>query len=410
MGALVKNTFFGLHGRFVEVPPPGSSVLGTWMWVPHAAVRIWNTYASWLDVNPSAGLYDFSRLDRLMDRITTRGALACVTLGRTPTWASKRPSEMSKGYAGAAAPPRDIATWQDYVTKVVTRYKGRVDAYEIWNEPAYADFEAVLNADGTSKQYFTGTSVEMVQLTQAAQAIVRAIDPAAKVVCPSVTCEANGLGRLGKFLASGGGTYCDVIGYHLYQAYPEEASSELASLASLMTSYGVPNLPVWITEMGYVLDYNNTLAIDDVPARTSWANPLSPHNAGIFLARAILVQTTAGVTRNYWYTWDHNIAPDRMGISPGGVGLNDMGLAYCRVNSWLAGATRKTFQRGVSSLWTVNYSRGNQNFSVLWRESGNELVGVPTGTIAETLYGAPTQIVATTITVGQEPVLIYVPA
>lgn len=401
----IDEKTFGLHVRFVAYPAPGATTLSPWPWIAHGAIRIWNAYVAWYDVNPAPGVWTFERLDKIVDMVTTHGVRPLIVLGRTPTWASARPDEPSKAMPGSGAEPADFVTWDNYVREVATRYRGRVEGYEIWNEPGFSDFEEVLREDGSTKQYFSGTAYTMATLTRRARFIIKDIDPDALIVSPSVTCEADGLGRLEAFLGAGGGQWCDVIGYHFYQPYPEDMVEEAQALRALLSAYGLAQ-PIWDTEIGYILDDEDTTPIDDVPERTSWATPISPTNAGILLARSHLLHIASGVERVYWYTWDHDIDPDPMGLSASGTELNAQGTAYAKVQSWLVGATLRNVDQSLSGLWRLDFARGATPFTVVWREWGEEDVATTPTTTVEPLFGMAQISDGRPMRVGQEPVLM----
>ena len=51
-------------------------------------------------------------------------------LSNPPSW-----SRALTNTVGTYAPPDELADWGDYVYSVVSRYRGRIDAYQLWNEP-----------------------------------------------------------------------------------------------------------------------------------------------------------------------------------------------------------------------------------------------------------------------------------
>ena len=55
----------------------------------------------------------------------------------TPAWA--RPANCT---TTDKCPPGDVAAWQQFVTTTVSRYKGSVSHWEIWNEPNLRGFWA----------------------------------------------------------------------------------------------------------------------------------------------------------------------------------------------------------------------------------------------------------------------------
>src|SRR5882672_950381 len=91
--------------------------------------------------------------------------------------------------------PKDLEDWRTFVRTIATRYKGRIHAYEIWNEP-------------NVKRFWTGSIDQWVALTREASVIINSIDPQAIVVSPPAT-SFPGIKWLPEFLSKGG-QYVDV--------------------------------------------------------------------------------------------------------------------------------------------------------------------------------------------------------
>lgn len=88
---------------------------------------------AWRDMEPEKGLWTFHESDRILDETERRGLKMIARLGQVPDWT------LASGQGSADekydAPPQDIADWANYCETVATRYKGRIAAYQIWNEP-----------------------------------------------------------------------------------------------------------------------------------------------------------------------------------------------------------------------------------------------------------------------------------
>ena len=80
---------------------------------------------------------------------------------------------------GAASAPKSLAAWDAFVTQVVKRYKGRITAYQIWNEASLVMF-------------WDGTPEAMAELTKRAYDIIKEEDPKARVVAASTTVRLAG--------------------------------------------------------------------------------------------------------------------------------------------------------------------------------------------------------------------------
>ncbi len=97
--------------------------------------RLWDMKTAWKDVNPSKGAFDWSVLDARVAQAEASGARPMLVLGLTPTWAASDPNAGDARWGlGTASPPKDINDWKNYVQAVVSRYGGRIAAYEVWNE------------------------------------------------------------------------------------------------------------------------------------------------------------------------------------------------------------------------------------------------------------------------------------
>jgi hypothetical protein len=87
----------------------------------------------WREVEGHAkGTWQWASPDRIMDQIDSSGLNVIVRLGSQPEWAS------SSVIFPEVGPPDDLQDFYDYVYTVASRYKGRVEAYQIWNEPNLA--------------------------------------------------------------------------------------------------------------------------------------------------------------------------------------------------------------------------------------------------------------------------------
>jgi hypothetical protein len=229
--------------------------------------RLWDAGVNWPDLEPNKGQWQFDRLDRYVSLAQQHGTGLLLPLGGSPNWASARPQVASNYSPGFTAEPAVLDDWRTYVTTVATRYKGRIQAYEIWNEPNLKDF-------------WSGTINQMVTLTKEASAIIHSADPHAIVVSPSATAD-FGLQWFSEFLQAGGGRFVDVIGYHLYVGNaPENLLPLIQRVRQVMADNNLGSIPLWNTESG-------------------WLNPArfdSDEVAAGFLARAYILAWTRGIT------------------------------------------------------------------------------------------------------------------
>lgn len=86
----------------------------------------------WRDIESHArGQYDWWRTDRIVEDAEERGLNLLVRLDRQPFWSQIDGGELPL----ENAPPADYQDFQNFCHSVAERYRGRIQAYQVWNEP-----------------------------------------------------------------------------------------------------------------------------------------------------------------------------------------------------------------------------------------------------------------------------------
>jgi hypothetical protein len=371
-GAPTRLTF-GMHVAQLDA--------GAWPAVSVGSFRIMNADSTWGALEPSPGHWDFARLDARVAQARARNASVLLVLSHPPTWASSRPE--LHGFNGSPAPPRDIADWRNYVATVAARYAGRIEAYEVWNEPNLA-------------QFFVGTPQQLGELTRVAAEAINANDSSARVVSAGFSARTGGAeGYFRAYVASGIASAIDVVGIHIYP-YPGSGPESMIGLAqrfrSIANSAGLSSKPMWNTEIGY------GRTPDYVISSTAGAS---------LILRTYLVLPAAGLVRNYWYMWDdrefiglYMVGADRRSTS-------DAGYRYGEAQRWLVGAQLDRCSDGTG-VWicTLQHADG-PNVMIAWSLNGDRTVAVPTGATIAYHFGGDSERVTAGggLTVGATPVL-----
>jgi hypothetical protein len=334
--AQIPSNFFGMHIHHATTGTP-------WPAVPIGSWRLWDALVSWPQIEPKRGQWNFELLDRYVFLAEQHKTELLLPLGLTPQWASARPLEGSIYQSGNAAEPGDNADWQNYVTAVVTRFKGRIAAYEIWNEP-------------NNKGFWTGDTQQMVTLTREASEIIHRIDPAAQVVSPAAT-TISGVAWLRQFLNLGGGKYVDVVAYHFYVSpQPPEAMVPLIQqVRQIMQDTGAGDKPLWNTESGW-----------QVP-KPFPSNEL----AAAYLARAFVLNWAAGVSRFYWYAWDNHAWVSIQTTEPDSRTLTPAGQAYAAIQRWLTGTEFDGCEENSDHAWMCRLTRNGTPSWIIWNPVQN---------------------------------------
>jgi len=339
----IPLTFFGLHMHRADISTPWPNVqFGSW--------RLWDSHTTWAQLEPERGQWDWQALDKDVSLAEDHGVELLLTLGRSPHWASSRPNERGRkanAMPGGMAEPRSLDDWREYVRTVATRYKGRIKAYEVWNEPNLPNF-------------FSGTPEAMRDLAREAYTTLKQVDPDIIVVSPSAAGP-TGPSWMEEYLQLGGGKYADVIGWHFYlQRRPPEAIFDyMQRLRPILSSGGVGDKPIWNTEAGWTYFTN-----------------IDPSDGPAYVARSYILNWALGINRFYWYAWDDAHMSVRLTendqATPGAGGH-----AYGQIEKWLVGARMDSLRQQNDGSYVCQLSRDGRKSWIVWNPERNSRLDVP---------------------------------
>jgi hypothetical protein len=219
---------------------------------------------AWNEIEPTRGEYHWEYTDWLVRAAEYYDLKIIARLDRTPRWATAFVSEYS-------APPDRLTDFGDFVTRVATRYRGRIAGYIIWNEPNLAREWGYLPPD----------PVAYTRLLEHAAARLRAADPNARIVCAGLAPTNEHSARamddrdfLRAMYAAGARDLCDVLAAHPYPfGHPADDARgahgglnfrRLHDLREIMLTHN-DTKPIWITEFGYTTE----ATIETVTTRVS---------------------------------------------------------------------------------------------------------------------------------------------
>jgi hypothetical protein len=197
---------------------------------------------SWQEVEPVPGEFFWEYSDWLVRAVEYYGLDLVLRLDQAPDWAD----------------PDDPSQYANFVREVASRYRGRIVAYVVWNEPNLAVEWAGRAPDPAG----------YVELLCAARAAIRAADPQALIVSAGLAstnhADASALDDrvyLEAMYAAGAARCFDILGAHPYGfAYPPHDPSgahddlnvaRLEDLRAVMVGEGDAAKPVWATELGW---------------------------------------------------------------------------------------------------------------------------------------------------------------
>jgi hypothetical protein len=208
----------------------------------------------WREIEPTQDQFHWEVSDRVVAGAEYYGLDLVVRLDQHPAWVSEVDLALN-------APPEKLEDYRDFVERVAARYRGRIRAYIIWNEPNLA-----IEWGGRPPD-----PVAFTMLLRTGYEAVKAGDPQALVVAaglaPTNSNDAQAMDDrlfLQAMYRAGAGAYFDILGAHPYSfgQAPDAPESDrnhpafrrLAELHRIMVEHGDRAKPVWITELGWTIE------------------------------------------------------------------------------------------------------------------------------------------------------------
>jgi GH35 family endo-1,4-beta-xylanase len=211
-------------------------------------------YVNWATVEPEPGQYRWVDPDNVVQAYGDQQLNILLRVHGTPPWARPEDTPLSH-------PPLDTADFANFMTALAQRYKGQVAAYEIWNEPNLHYEWGNLAPD----------PVAYTEMLKAAYSAIKKVDPEAMVISGGLATTGDGsltaesdLVFLEEMYHAGARGYFDALGSHPYAygqapdvSHPDGLSLDrVAAQHELMAANGDGETPIWITELGWVLQTN----------------------------------------------------------------------------------------------------------------------------------------------------------
>jgi len=232
-------------------------------------------YLGWFYLEPRPGEWKFRDAEIALYR---RSGLKILGMLQTaPHWASLL-DKPRNAYFDMFYQPKNPSDFGNYVRTVTQRYKGVIDAYEVWSEPwNHPWFAASFDESATGSNAGTPTAPagyrtsrepqrDYARLMQEAYRNAKAVDPAITILgfntttAPRLEGAREGGDEWTRGVAQQGGLEsCDVISYHHYMSEAEGGTSGLGiadevergynfALKPLAAPDGAMPKPVWFSE------------------------------------------------------------------------------------------------------------------------------------------------------------------
>jgi len=263
-----------------------------------AWARDWSL--KWHQVEPQKGKFDFTLADHIINRPMRHGQRV---LGLLPfpsaNWSSSAPASVRAGKRYPANrrrtwyAPRDIGEFKTYVRTTVAHYKGRIQWWQVFNEPLYTNYSLPRKQGYTAKDY--------VRLVKAFHEAAKAADPNCKILAgPGGWLSGSGNDLQG-MLDAGMLQWCDAVDLHTYPGLraPETYERDLVAIRQMLKKAGGEDTPIWLTEHAYYAD--DDLAV--VPPRPGFPHLLDSERVQAeYSIRLNLILLAHGVRKIFYHS------------------------------------------------------------------------------------------------------------
>ena len=335
----------------------------------------------WDWVEPSRDTWTWTCMDRVIDAERAGGLEILGLLDYSAGWA------VGEDRAVSPTPP-PLDRWANYVRHTAEHYRGKVSAWEVWNEPNLPYFWA-------------GSKAQYADLLRVTYDTIKAVDPSALVLAPAT----SGVDESDEWLSAIPADKYDAISLHLYTE-PDFLNDRrysyfgqgLPNLAAMVAQHG--NKPVWITEFGFSSGGGpQAWYVGDEGAQAR------------YLAQQIvetLAFTGLRVARIMPYVFNDH---EGFELVHGWTTPKPAYAAFSTVVARLDGATPIGRIEAGSGVFAFRFERAGQQIDVVWSSAGGTAT-VPSGGAADawTLTGEKSTIdvsgTQVTLKVGADPIYL----
>ncbi len=267
----------------------------------------------WADVEGSRGNIGWGAIDQMVNNADAHGVNLLFSVVTAPSWSRA-------GHHGVEGPPNNFGDFANFLGKLASRYKGRVKAYEIWNEQN-------LKREWEGRAISAGDYVELLKVSYQA---IKAADPNAIVISGALTPtgvndpnigidDAIFLNQMYQYQGGVFKQYADAVGSHAsgYNNAPEDWVDRntvntpgfkghgsfyfrrIDQLHQIMLNHG-DNRQMWITEFHWAS------AQAPVPAGYEWTTHLSEGQVAEFFVTSIQSMRTQRTWVGAVFVWNLN--------------------------------------------------------------------------------------------------------
>ncbi len=373
-----EKSYFGMHvplsERYVRI--------GLALGVRWTRLHDTSMVGKWAVVEPQPGTYKF--FDEGVDIARRNGMQVLGMMDGAPRWASTTPREGYWGIWHIPDAPGALDAWSRYCSAVAGHFKGRIDTWEVWNEPWGNWF---LAAGGKPELY--------AELMARAHRALKAANPNGTLIGVD-TYAGSDAAWTAPVLAKAGTSAFEAMSFHEYNdalfGSPNSIPMQRARTFNELMAQNGGAKPLWNTEGG-------------VFALGSWYAPITggmaPSAQGAYMVRYDVAMMGAGVQKFFLYAMhtDTPMGGTETRVTEVGDAIKPILGARAVLASLVDGTGRPTRDEPTPGVDRYTFANGVQ---VLWSYDGqNHILNVPNRMQALDLWGNP--VAARSLSIGIEP-------
>ena len=344
----------------------------------------------WNEIELAENQWNFDYYDSYVDTAAASGKKIIGVLGYDVPWIHE------DGKTHYYIPADKLHFFLGYVRQITAHFRGRVDAWCIWNEPNF--------------HFWKGSKDEFFELSRLAADALREADPDVTLLGGAFNRGIFGLptAYIRGLFESGAMEKADAVAFHPYEINPKRTAKLYGAFRSKVAEYGFADR-IWVTEVGY-------------PTGGWYPTATSEKKFPAFVVKTFVNLAVSGAQRIFWYQLFDPVnrkksnSEDFFGLVRSGSDYTSKGaeaFRLCAVH--LAGTVyrpglplREGLPNALRSFYFERPTGGGT--LVLWKE-GSPIEVVLHGTTGaytahEPVSGNAAAVPMEMITVGSMPVFI----
>lgn len=199
----------------------------------------------WGVIEGSRGQYNWGYLDNLVNSAGANNLRVMGIISNTPLWARLEGAQL----LFPSSPPRNPSDYGAFAAAAAKRYAGRINAWEVWNEPNLPLFMGF--ADNKAGRY--------TDMLKSAYGAIKSVQPGATVIAAGLSPldgPDSPPGFLQQLYDAGAGGFFDAAAAHPYvfpgglAADSNHGWSDVLRMRDVMNAHGDGGKKIWLTELG----------------------------------------------------------------------------------------------------------------------------------------------------------------